>query len=655
MYYVIPLGGTGDRFKIAGYIKPKPKEIIFWLLDLLIYNIDIEDKIIIIYNPELDNYNFKSIINNEYRSPDRIIFYRLNHKTRGAAETLHIFSQYAIIDDSLDKNTSILCLDGDNTYNNDSNLVAMSKKYNGKNFVVLTAVDKDVTPVYSYVKINENIITHIVEKEAISDNICTGGYGFESIEILHKYSKILISDDNHMQKGEYYTSGIYKIMLDHKETIYPAFVNPRNFICFGTPLQVRSFCNNYPVIRADNKISYIKSLRICFDLDNTLITFPDIPGDYSTVHPIDKNIKYAQYLKKLGHTIIIYTARNMKTQMGNVSKVMVNVGKVTLDTISKLDIPCDELYFGKPYADLYIDDLAVNPYDNDVDKILGIYQENVDTRSFNMLETRTIDIYRKNGDPNILIGEIYWYNSMHNSIKDMFPLFFGNSDTYEWYDMEKIKGSIISDYLFKSKSDELLNIIDSIIGSLTRIHQCDISNIPNISNINIYQCYSNKLKNRYKNFDYAKLLGSDVIYFYNDLQGDLDEYESQKLGIKSVCHGDPVCTNILINQYGKIKFIDMRGLQGDELTVIGDRLYDWAKLYQSLYGYDAILFDKNINVDIMLDIRKYFIKSFINTFGINYVRWLHIITASLLFTLIPLHNPKLALKYYNLAKIIYNS
>ena len=56
-------------------------------------------------------------------------------------------------------------------------------------------------------------------------------------------------------------------------------------------------------------------------------------------------------------------------------------------------------------------------------------------------------------------------------------------------------------------------------------------------------------------------------------------------------------TNILINKYDKIKFIDMRGKQGKECTIYGDWLYDWAKLYQSLIGYDKILQDKNISLE----------------------------------------------------------
>jgi len=54
---------------------------------------------------------------------------------------------------------------------------------------------------------------------------------------------------------------------------------------------------------------------------------------------------------------------------------------------------------------------------------------------------------------------------------------------------------------------------------------------------------------------------------------------------KTIIHGDQVFTNIIINNYDKIKFIDMRGKLGTELTICGDL----EKIYQSLIGYDEIL------------------------------------------------------------------
>ena len=61
----------------------------------------------------------------------------------------------------------------------------------------------------------------------------------------------------------------------------------------------------------------------------------------------------------------------------------------------------------------------------------------------------------------------------------------------------------------------------------------------------------------------------------------------------------------------KFKFIDMRGKVGEELTLYGDWLYDWAKFYQSLIGYDEILLDKEINKEYKSKMIKTFQDIFI--------------------------------------------
>ena len=103
-------------------------------------------------------------------------------------------------------------------------------------------------------------------------------------------------------------------------------------------------------------------LRMCFDLDNTLVTYPTVPGDYSTVEPIAAMVDLARQAKEHGHTIIIYTARRMATHGGNAAAALADIGRVTFATIDKFGIPCDEIVFGKPIADIYIDDRAINPY-----------------------------------------------------------------------------------------------------------------------------------------------------------------------------------------------------------------------------------------------------------------------------------------------------
>ena len=343
--------------------------------------------------------------------------------------------------------------------------------------------------------------------------------------------------------------------------------------------------------------------------------------------------------------IIIYTARRMTTHKSNVGKILADIGKITFDTLEKFDIPYDEIYFGKPQADFYIDDLAVSSY-ADLEKELGFYKSAIEPRDFNSLTSTSLQIYRKTSDD--LSGEIYYYNNIPNEIKDIFPILINSDPNNKWYDMEKINGIPISKlYLSEELTTEQLG---HIMGSINRIHN---SKSTINQNINIYSNYAEKLKKRYANYDYSKFdIGFSALEnssnIYNLLLEQLNDYETKNIGIKKVIHGDPVFTNILINQFGKIKLLDMRGKQGEELTIYGDWLYDWAKLYQSLIGYDEILENRKINKEYKDDLINYFKEEFIKRFDEKTFNNLQIITQSLLFTLIPLHNNEKCIKYYEL-------
>ncbi len=98
--------------------------------------------------------------------------------------------------------------------------------------------------------------------------------------------------------------------------------------------------------------------RICIDLDGVICSFKQSNQTYADVTPLPGAVEYLQNLKNQGHYIIIHTARHMKTCNGNVGQVINKVGKITLDWLVKHQIPYDEIYFGKPWAELYIDDNA---------------------------------------------------------------------------------------------------------------------------------------------------------------------------------------------------------------------------------------------------------------------------------------------------------
>ena len=57
---------------------------------------------------------------------------------------------------------------------------------------------------------------------------------------------------------------------------------------------------SYPYFAPDYSFSFYKGKfvkEICFDLDNTLVTYPKISNDYRTVEPIEQTINFLKYLK----------------------------------------------------------------------------------------------------------------------------------------------------------------------------------------------------------------------------------------------------------------------------------------------------------------------------------------------------------------------
>jgi hypothetical protein len=190
-----------------------------------------------------------------------------------------------------------------------------------------------------------------------------------------------------------------------------------------------------------------------------------------------------------------------------------------------------------------------------------------------------------------------------------------------------------------------------VMNSIKRIHSSNTpNNIDDNLDINIYDNYSNKLKTRYSSYNYSRFQDHESVFNY--LLEKLTIYEKSNTAKLSVIHGDTVMTNILINQYDKIKFIDMKGKLGDTLTIYGDSLYDWAKLYQSLIGYDKILMNKNISFSYESKMIQVFESYFIQLFSSEDLLNLKLITKSLLFTLIPLHHNDKCSSYYNLIKTI---
>jgi capsule biosynthesis phosphatase len=100
-------------------------------------------------------------------------------------------------------------------------------------------------------------------------------------------------------------------------------------------------------------------MRICVDLDGVICQLRKIGEPYEDLAPVEGSVEKISKLKESGHQIIIYTARRMKTHEGDIEKVLADIGRVTLDWLKNHQVPYDEIIFGKPWADVYMDDNAL--------------------------------------------------------------------------------------------------------------------------------------------------------------------------------------------------------------------------------------------------------------------------------------------------------
>lgn len=583
-------GGNGKRMNDYSFPKPlnmiNGKPLIYYTLSKLPIEI-VELNFIVA--PHLLNYNFNEIIINLFPHI-KCNFYNLPYSTRGAIESAYLGVK------NLNLKGSIVFLDNDNLYSFPTNFYKNYKEP----FIGFVENYTD-SENYSFIKINNNQITEIKEKKKISNFICCGVYGFKDIDEFKKYAYKILTNNCYL--NEFYLSMIYEEMINNGYIIKPIKFDFANHI--GT---YEDLINNH---------IDLPKMRICFDLDNTIVTYPCIPGDYTTVKPIYTIINLIKKLKNDGHTIIIHTARRMKTHNHNQGAVLADIGEITFKTLREFEIPFDEIIFGKPIADIYIDDRSINPYKNEM-KLLGIMdfkeikipKNKISNNKYNSIELEN-GIIKKTGLSNFLNGEIFFYKEISKipDLKSLFPEFYNyyNDNLISTIYIENINGIPLY-YLFKY---ELLttNHLSKLLSIVKKLHNYSNINI-NITNDDIINNYSTKLKERFAILDDYPF--EDAKEIQDECLKRLDNYyksQNNSFNICNIIHGDLWFSNIIITYSNEIKLIDMKGKVYDKLSISGHNLYDYGKIYQSLLGFDEILYNDKINDNYKKELIDFFEKS----------------------------------------------
>lgn len=312
-----------------------------WVIDSL--KLDPVDTLVIVYNPKFLDMKFgMEIVRNAI---PKAILVELPRQTLGAAETVR-FGLEGLT--TQQRARPCVLVDGDTFYTCD--IVGKYRQVSHRAGASFCFHDPQPKPIYSYITIprkdyGDYSIEKIIEKVKISDWANTGCYCFQNGEVLLEYcARIIERGETQLsqdQKGEFYTSGVIKAMLEDDLPFEAIVLDRGDMHVLGTPMQVKDFCNKW---------TDVPSYRFCFDIDNTLLTAPSIPGDYSTCRPIPRTIDMLRSLHSNGHYIILCTARRMRTHRANVGAVIADIGPATLKTLEDNNVPYHELHFGKPWV-----------------------------------------------------------------------------------------------------------------------------------------------------------------------------------------------------------------------------------------------------------------------------------------------------------------
>ena len=100
-------------------------------------------------------------------------------------------------------------------------------------------------------------------------------------------------------------------------------------------------------------------MRICVDLDGVVCQLRRPGQSYAELAPVPGAVAKLRALRAAGHYVILHTGRHMKSCDGNVGKVLARQGATTFDWLRRHGVEYDEIFFGKPWADVYLDDNAM--------------------------------------------------------------------------------------------------------------------------------------------------------------------------------------------------------------------------------------------------------------------------------------------------------
>lgn len=235
---VIPMSGNGKRFKEAGFELPKPlisvngKPMIKYVLDCI--NVDAEI-IFIVQKQHYDTYNLQYLL--ESLAPECKIILEDGNSLCGAANSVLLAKEHINTDDHLFIINSDQYLDWDSS--DFFNKMLTSKCDGG-----IITFHKENDPKWSYVKLENDLITEVREKQPISNLATVGGYFYaKGSDFVQATEEMIAANDR--TNNEFYVAPTYNYLINKGKKIIPYTISTGSFWGLGVPEDLDNFLKNF--------------------------------------------------------------------------------------------------------------------------------------------------------------------------------------------------------------------------------------------------------------------------------------------------------------------------------------------------------------------------------------------------------------------------
>lgn len=668
---IVPLGKLSKQMKAEGFTKPLQftsllgRPLLFWLIDNL--NLREQDVIFLAINASEEAvYQLYSSTCAEYSSSMRgvqIKLVPLMFRTCGVVETLVLVTKYM---SEREKSRQTVVLNGDTIFKFDvlsfirnfegSSLCFMSRldivkpqQDNDVNWLFCSCVpaspsNLDMNPAASF---GLRDILEVRQCSSPGDLVCIGAYGFSSGLQLEQICVSALGTLPEGQEQDYSFRGLISSALNQLEQMRGYEINglDDSFI----PLKTRQMLDSCirGCVKSNWNLRPVRPSRYIFEMYGGLLDKNDVPRQHV--------VSATQTLKRLGHNIIVSSNRGRSCSSINTLVSLLEQMKVPYDELEFCDNPCgqESITIGASVVDAR----------SDLCSALGIPSNNtpnelqIKARHFNTVVMKESSVM-KTSTISILEGEAAYYERIPEELSHMFPTLLSKGVNGDEMTIEitRINGLNCSQVLVNRYMDpeKLQGILDSlfIVHGFGTFHEH--------AEVNFYSNYADKVNSRFNEFQALyRNISEGCVHMRDVVLQLLEEYEqSNRADLRSYVHGDPVLSNCMI--LGKsVYFFDMNGKQGKFLTTKGDCAYDLAKVLQSLWGYDYIILDiipDERDEDILQELREQYFTHVSKRYRNISKKDVEMICASLLFSLIPLHeNTEHRVRFYELCKRVLNS